>query len=523
MMKKKALAFALALMMALTLFGCTNGENPTQAPVDSDSPAASTSPDTPNTPEPQEDPKTIAVVGFSTSASLTDLSDVVEEINNILTPATNTILELDVGSTFANYMEQMNLRFAAQEKLDWVLSGVHFNYSDNVTKGYFNPLNNLLAEYGHNIKEVIGEDFLGAARYTDGEIYGITQRRDLAAGWGVVYRKDLLDKYDLSVDDVTVAEDMEPIFEMVSQNEDDLAMIHVVTNTGIARHLTPLADMDPLGATDDVALLSPFDSTDIVFVPETPEYMQAVTKAREWFENHYMFSSIGTDTTTSADYMKNDRLFSFFNTYHANTYNQYKNTLGFDETQLGVVKTSTMMATTSTVNVFLWCNPVFSADPEAAMRFMDFFYGSEEMINLLVWGIEGRHYVKRDDGYIEYPEGITRDTVGFNLNCAYLWADNFKNYIMAGDDKTVWERMEVDNRNSKLSNGLGFTFDVTNVKSEYALITSVWGEYATAISNGTVDPESTVPDYIDKMKAAGVDKVVAEKQRQFDLWLASQQ
>ena len=34
-------------------------------------------------------------------------------------------------------------------------------------------------------------------------------------------------------------------------------------------------------------------------------------------------------------------------------------------------------------------------------------------------------------------------------------------------------------------------------------------------------PEKIIPMYISKLKAAGADKVVQEKQRQLDLWLSS--
>ncbi|MDQ6420182.1 DUF3502 domain-containing protein [Paenibacillus sp. LHD-117] len=37
-------------------------------------------------------------------------------------------------------------------------------------------------------------------------------------------------------------------------------------------------------------------------------------------------------------------------------------------------------------------------------------------------------------------------------------------------------------------------------------------------SPGTLDPEKNLPDFISKLKAAGIDKVIAEKQKQLDEW-----
>ncbi len=41
------------------------------------------------------------------------------------------------------------------------------------------------------------------------------------------------------------------------------------------------------------------------------------------------------------------------------------------------------------------------------------------------------------------------------------------------------------------------------------------------IDCGCVDPETEIPRMIAALKEAGIDKIVAEKQRQLDEWLAS--
>lgn len=42
--------------------------------------------------------------------------------------------------------------------------------------------------------------------------------------------------------------------------------------------------------------------------------------------------------------------------------------------------------------------------PEAAMKFLNLTYTDADVINLLIYGIEGRDYVKNDDGTVSYPE-----------------------------------------------------------------------------------------------------------------------
>jgi putative aldouronate transport system substrate-binding protein len=35
---------------------------------------------------------------------------------------------------------------------------------------------------------------------------------------------------------------------------------------------------------------------------------------------------------------------------------------------------------------------------------------------------------------------------------------------------------------------------------------------------GTIDPESYIPKFVDKLNSAGLQKIIAEKQKQLDAW-----
>ena len=47
-------------------------------------------------------------------------------------------------------------------------------------------------------------------------------------------------------------------------------------------------------------------------------------------------------------------------------------------------------------------------------------------------------------------------------------------------------------------------------------------EYQPALETGSADLESTYQAFIDKLKANGIDEIIADKQAQFDEWLAQQ-
>ena len=81
--------------------------------------------------------------------------------------------------------------------------------------------------------------------------------------------------------------------------------------------------------------------------------------------------------------------------------------------------------------------------------------------------------------------------------------------------------MKKDNDTALRSKALGFTFNSENVKTELAAVNSVRSQYRMLIECGLADPDSgIIEEYVAKMKEAGVDKIIAEKQAQLDAWLA---
>ena len=64
-------------------------------------------------------------------------------------------------------------------------------------------------------------------------------------------------------------------------------------------------------------------------------------------------------------------------------------------------------------------------------------------------------------------------------------------------------------------------FDTTPVKAEAAAVQAVMDEYRLPLENGVIDPDENLPKFRQALKDAGIDTVIAEKQRQLDEWAAT--
>jgi putative aldouronate transport system substrate-binding protein len=76
------------------------------------------------------------------------------------------------------------------------------------------------------------------------------------------------------------------------------------------------------------------------------------------------------------------------------------------------------------------------------------------------------------------------------------------------------------NDSAELSKAFGFSFDMSPVQSQYTAVSNVTSQYQRALECGSVDPAVELPNFIQKLKDAGVDEVIAEKQKQLNAWAA---
>jgi putative aldouronate transport system substrate-binding protein len=80
--------------------------------------------------------------------------------------------------------------------------------------------------------------------------------------------------------------------------------------------------------------------------------------------------------------------------------------------------------------------------------------------------------------------------------------------------------MEAWNLAAEVSPAMGFSFDQDPVRTEVAAVQNVVSQYRKSLENGASDPAVVLGEYQAKLKAAGLEKIIAEKQRQLDIWVA---
>jgi putative aldouronate transport system substrate-binding protein len=130
------------------------------------------------------------------------------------------------------------------------------------------------------------------------------------------------------------------------------------------------------------------------------------------------------------------------------------------------------------------------------------------------YGVEGKHYTKNDDDVVSVIQSGGYTQAGQQ----WQFGNNFINYVLDNESPNKWSELEAYNGGAVPSKSLGFNFDSESVKNAVAACANVRSEFIMPLETGTVDPDEALPKFLDKLRQAGADDIVAEMQKQYDAW-----
>jgi putative aldouronate transport system substrate-binding protein len=505
---KKSTVYSLTSLLVLAsmlLSACGTGAA-TQAPA---APSDSTT-----APPVQID---FAFLSFNKIPEADALASVEEAINAITVPKINATVKLHPFS-ITDYWQQVTLILQSGEGLD-VYSSLG-DLPQRVSNNEFVDITSMIDQDAPEAKAVVGDAFLRTTTL-DGKLYGIPAYKGVALAPDLVYRADIMEEIGVDPASIRSVNDLTDVFAKVKAKYPDMIPL-VPVQTGSIGLVTTLYGVDFLGDSYlmPVAVLMGND-THVVNFYETQTFQDLITLAREWYEKGYVLKDAATTTSNVMEFLSSGQAFSYIAAYGGNqAYAQISVQSG---QPIRMVRLGQPYLSTSSVNALTWGVSTISKHPDAALKFINLLFTDKDVINLVIYGIEGRDYVKVDADHVKYPEGQDASMVPYTaqLSCGVV-GNQFIQYQMEGTDMADLQLMLDENKNSAMSPAMGFTFDSSSVANEYSAVTNVIDQYLPGLITGSMDP-AELANFIDKLKAAGIDTIVAAKQQQLDQWLSAQE
>lgn len=451
---------------------------------------------------------------------------VVEAINKITEKKINTHVEINFYDP-NTYATQIPMMLQANEKLDLMMytpvPGA--GYESFKSQNQLQDISGLLDKYGKDVKSSLGT-LLDGTTTADG-IFGAASNRNMASSLYVVMRKDTLDQLGLTdkAQNMTTWAEYEDICKQVKEKT-DLAPVVNADGMGSVLAVNPyfmggekFADnkmFDNIGDTYNI-ISTNADTGKVECYYLTDDYKASAQRASNWYKEGLIYKDAATSQDNGDILIKNNVGFSTIEAGELGVAATKAAQTGHD---MIATKITDAMLTTQSTYKFGFAVPVSATEPEAAVKFLNLLYSDADIENILAWGVEGRDWKDNGKGEATYPDGVTADKVTYHM-ADFLNGNQFITMPWEGSGADFRKTQQDEQKKIEISKYMGFSFDPAGVENELTACNNVRQQYAPGLSSGsTNDFNATYTEFSDKLKAAGIEKVVAAYQKQLDDWLA---
>lgn len=398
------------------------------------------------------------------------------------------------------------------------------NYQDiqsYVNNGQLLALDELIGQYGSGIRAIMDSGYdLTSGTTMNGSIYGLAVAADaVGIGGGLWvpcrYLEEAGFRYD--ADHIYTMEELDALFARLKELYPDKYPLGQMTSDNTFSTHQYFYGMDNPFGIGDVSGSLDIETGRVANFYETDGYRNFLRWMRKWYTAGYIYPAAAYAGFSGMDLLKSGDVLSIPHISRPGIFSDEE----IGEKLVCLSLSEVVQANASSRGIF-WVIPATCRDPVKAMKFLDLMYSDQRIVNLFVWGEEGTDYVflDRDEGVITYPDGVTPENADYynilglygDMRLAYsLNSNELKKQQKAYAEKTVWIGREYT----------GFFFDETPVAAQAWQVRRVLSRYLPILESGCVELEENYTAFLEALREAGYDEMIAEKQRQLDEWEAA--
>lgn len=404
---------------------------------------------------------------------------------------------------YGDYKQKMAVVVSSGENYDIAFAD---NYVINAQKNAYADLSELLPKYAKETYEELDPAYIEGNK-VDGKLYALPVNGNVYSQQVFAFDKALLDKYDLSIENVKTYADLEPLFEVIKKNEPSVVPIATGPNFKVNENVDYIIDNNM-----PFVVYTSGDTSKIMNIYDTPEAQRDLRVMHDFYKKGYVSKDAATSTNT---YPLGSQTW-FVRAETQGPYD-YGDTILTNAAGREIVSVPITDKVKKSSNVRM-ANFVVSATSKyqkEAVKALNVLNTNKEVMNTLVYGIEGESWEKVGENSVKLLDGYQPDThlSGWNVgnNNIIYTPEGITEEQVAERDKNIAE--------ATYSPILGFNFVSDPVKTEITNISNVMSKYQRGLNTGTLDPDKTIPQMNEELAKAGMEKVLAEIQKQYDEFL----
>lgn len=462
----------------------------------------------------------VEIVAYAIGERPVDMDMVLEKLNNeYLIPWLNATLNVqfiswgDVGTKYS-------LLLAGGDKIDLMYTASWCHYNTEAAKGAFKELTpDFLQTYMPYSYEVQAPESWDQVSIS-GKIYAIPKNNAGFNNYNVVaIRSDLADKYGIG--EINSWDTLKDALYTLAENETQNG-IYANGQRGSAEFADHLwwqvVEAEPLASGFDFMYYThgkedlPDWDKDVFYKYLSEDYLELCLEMAEMASKKVWSPDRINDTTDPMVNFESGKTATFIwnSSVVSSGQNLEKNGVGTFEVYDVTPNCKAMRGSYADDTMAI---AAVSENPERAALVLDCLKGFPEVNNLVVGGIEGVHYTLSEDG----RRIVGESAENFQWGC-WAWGITGKDSpALYDEDPRSTFFGETCEAKEYAPIAAGFSFDKANVEAEMAVITALVDEYGSSFNLGMFgdQTEEKYNEFVEKLKAAGVDKVMEECKRQY--------
>ncbi len=484
------------------------------------------------------DPVTLKM--YFEGANVTDDSEAMDALNKYLQEKINVTLE-PIWGTWGDFDQNAVLSLQGGDDVDiyFTSSWTADEYNKFARDGYWvrldNPDNNLIEKYGTDLWNTLPNVLIQGATVNGADgygVYAVPGYKDIATQncWDV--NVDRLTELGYTVDDIKnrsyfeLGDILQAAKDKYGDNFYPLLVEGAVLERMVDSSIIVTGDngtgnfMSYYLNTDDVSQPNATYGNKIMNKFATDEFRKFAEQTREYYLKGYIDPAMGnaeqandqrTASQLAGNYLIGTQSYSYGYEVQASQERGI---------QVAMVPCTEPYVDTTSSQGAMMAISTASQNPDRAMMFLNLLNTDPTAMTLLDYGVEGVHYTLDDQGCVAFTDkraDYQPWTNGSgNVTILPPTTDQEKTY---GTD--FWDKFKDYYGSAKEIPILGYAYDASNMETEMGACANVVAEYMLPLCTGTVDVDEKLPEFLDKLDAAGVNDIIDDANKQLDDFMAA--
>ncbi len=468
----------------------------------------------------------VNVVIYVTGSEPDHFDKIREKLNELTMRDLNCTVDYNFFNSSDTQQKYMML-LSSGEQIDLIYSGNWLNYSSYAMRGAFEPIEDLVKEYSPKIYDYIGTAGWDSAK-VNGTAYMIPCLWKEYNLFSITYREDLRKKHDLPVPDSV--ENIEKYLQGIKDNEPDImptleGVQTAVANLGSYFRAIEVFDSKynwvdwrmPYGIYIDYD-----DPSQTYNYWESDNFREDMKIMKRWADAGFWSRDALSSDENPEDVMLSGKSAAQLGVAGIGSGVMYTDRAKENDpnTEMEFVSIPYCYGKQRSVSVAPTQNgisvPITAQHADRAIALYEKILFDEEYFNLIMYGIEGEDYNVVDGKYESIPGGYGREA-------SRLWCARTDEMYMPtiADEKGIEMKEQIAKYEGPNKVG-GFVEDYTPYQIERTALMDVVTQYLIPIQAGMVeDVDAAIDDFLEKARAAGLEKVQAGYLEQYEAYVES--